>query len=122
MTRHFLLVAAPAMIATGIFLAQGLRPATWRRLIPAIAAVIGVVAWVGTRHAANLSWDVTGETAADLPFAALSSTAVAVVMFGGVGSSLFATGRAAPWKSGAMVVLLVAIGFASLNLSYQAAN
>lgn len=122
LTRHFLLVAAPPTIATGIYLAQGLRPATWRRLIPAIVAVIGVVAWVGTRHAANLSLEVTREAAADLPFAMLSAVAIGVVVFGAVSSPLFATGQAAPWKSIAMALLLLAIGFGSLNLSYQAAT
>lgn len=122
MTRHFLLLAAPPTIATAIYLAQELRLATWRWLIPVVVVAVGAVAWAGARYATNLSWGVTGEAAAALPFSTVSAIAAALVMFGSFSSPLFATGRAAWWKSAAMAVLLLAIGLGSLNLSYRAAN
>jgi hypothetical protein len=117
--RHFLLVAAPAMIVSGIYLAQALRPVTARWLVAAVAAAIGTVAWAGTRHATNLDWGITGETM--LPFELKSALAIAVTIYGAIASPLFTAGEPRKWKTLGVALLACAIGVASLNLSYRAA-
>jgi 4-amino-4-deoxy-L-arabinose transferase-like glycosyltransferase len=120
--RHFLVVAAPAVIATGIYLAGRVSARTARAIVILVAAAVGVIAWVGARHALNLSWEVTGEAAAKLPFAAMSAIATGMVVFGGIASPVVVTGEAAAWKSVGLTLLLIAIGLGSLNPSYRAAN
>lgn len=115
--RHFLLIAAPAMIATAIYLAQGVTQGTARWLLPGVAGAIGAVAWIGTRQATNLDWTITGETV--LPFATVSALATAAVIFGAVVSPLATSGAATKRKTLAIAMLSLAIGLASLNLSYR---
>lgn len=119
-TRHFLLVAAPATIVGGIYLAQGLRVSTARWISSIAVVVTAAIAWIGMRHATNLDWGITGETM--LPFEAKSALAGAVVIFGAIASPLATAGVPARWKSVALTVLCLAIGVASLNLSYRAAT
>lgn len=118
--RHFLLLAAPAMIASGIYLAQGLRPAAGRWLILFAATATGAVAWTGTRHATNLDWGITGETM--LPFEIKSALAIGATIFGAIASPVVTSGAPAKWKALAVALLSCAIGVASLNLSYRAAT
>lgn len=120
--RHFLLVAAPAMIATGMFLALELKHTTARGLTLLVSAVIGVIAFVGSRHATYLGWGITGEAEIDLPFAVISALATACVIFGGIASPAFLTGALTKWRSAMVALLLVAIGVAALNPSYRAAS
>lgn len=119
-TRHFLLVAAPATIAVGLYLAQGLRASTARTIVMVASAFTAVIAWFGMRHATNLDWGITGETV--LPFEAKSALAAAVVIFGALASPVVTSGGTARWKSVALGVLACAMGVASLNLSYRAAT
>ena len=120
--RHFLLVAAPAVIVTAIYLAQGLSQARARWLTVLAALATGVVAWAGTRHATNLAWSIIGEAGTNLPFADVSAIATAVVVFGGIASPAVATGAHSLWKTASLGLLSGAIGLASLNPSYRAAN
>src|SRR5260221_7017547 len=120
--RHFLLIAAPAMILTGIYLAQGLKAGTARWVILMAAIVTGLSAWVGSRGAANMTWGITGEALADRPFATISGLATILVVFGGIASpALIRAGTAAVRVIGT-AALVVATGLASLNHSYRAAN
>lgn len=121
-TRHFLLVAAPAVIVTGMYLAMDLKPAPARVLTLLASAVTGVMAFAGTRHATHLAWGTTGEDVFDLPFAVKSAVATAFVIFGGLASPAFLAGALTRWKSAMLAVLLVAIGIATLNPSYRAAS
>lgn len=120
--RHFLLIAAPAMILTGIYLAQGLKAGTARWVIVLAAIVTGLSAWVGSRGAANMTWGVTGEAPADLPFATISGLATILVVFGGIASPALIRAEAAVVRVIGTAALVVAIGLASLNYSYRAAN
>jgi Dolichyl-phosphate-mannose-protein mannosyltransferase len=120
--RHFLFIAAPAMILTGIFLAQGLKAGTARWVIVLAAVVTGLSAWAGSRGAANMTWGVTGEAPADLPFATISGLATILVVFGGIASPALITAEAAVVRVIGTAALVVAIGLASLNHSYRAAN
>lgn len=121
-TRHFLLVAAPAMIATGMYLALELTPTTARWLTLLVSVVTGVIAFVGSRHATHLAWGITAEAPLDLPFAVISALATACVIFGGIASPAFLTGALTKWKSAMVALLLVAIGIAALNPTYRAAS
>lgn len=121
-TRHFLLVAAPAVIATGMYLALDMRQTTARWLTLLVSAVTGVIAFVGSRHATHLMWGITGEAPLDLPFAVISALATACVIFGGIASPAFLTGASTKWKSAVVALLLAAIGVAALNPSYRAAS
>jgi len=119
-TRHFLLVAAPAVIVSGLYLAQTLGADLARRVVMVAAVVTGLIAWFGMRHATNLDWGITGERL--LPFEAKSALAIAVAIFGAIASPIVTIGPPARWKSVAVTALCAAIGVASLNLSYRAAT
>lgn len=120
--RHFLFVATPAVILTGIYLAQGLKEQAARRLVILASIVTAVAAWAGSRGATNMNWGVTGEAHADLPFATLSGIATIVVVFGGIASPAFLRAGSALMSGAGTCVLVVAIGLASLQHSYLAAN
>lgn len=119
-TRHFLLIAAPATIVAAIYLARDLSETTARRLMAVSCVLTGGIAWMGMRHATNLDWGITGETV--LPFEAKSALAIAVVIFGAMASPIVTTGAPGRWKSVALGGLCLAMGVASLNLSYRAAT
>ena len=120
--RHFLFIATPAVILTGLYLAQGVKEEAARRVVILAAIVTGIAAWIGTRGAANMNWGVTGEARADLPFATLSGIATILVVFGGIASPLFLRAGSALVSGAGTCVLVVAIGLASLQHSYLAAN
>jgi hypothetical protein len=120
--RHFLLVAAPAAIVTGMYLAMGMTQTTARRLTLLAAAVTGVIAFAGTRHATHLAWGTTGEGPFDLPFSVISPVMTAFVIFGGISSPAFLTGALTRWKSAMLAFLLVGIGIAALGPTYRAAS
>jgi len=86
------------------------------------AIVTGVVAWVGSRGAANMTWGVTGEARAELPFATVSGIATIMVVFGGIASPAFLRAGSALASGVGTCALVVAIGLASLQHSYLAAN
>lgn len=119
-TRHFLLVAAPATLVLGIYLAQSLTASAARWLISVVSGLTATVAWWGMRHATNLDWGITGETL--LPFEAKSAAATAIVVFGGLASPAIVVGASSRIKTACLGVLCLAIGVASLNPSYRAAN
>lgn len=119
--RHFLLIAAPAMILTGIYLAQGTSVQTARWMAATAAGVTGLVAWAFSRGAADVSWGITGQAAEALPFATASSLATIVVIFGGIASPAFVRAPSARVRVVVTGVLLMAIGLASLSSSYRAA-
>jgi hypothetical protein len=120
--RHFLLVAAPAVILTGIYLAQGIQTLTARWLVTIVAGLTGVVAWFGSRGAANMNWEVTGQAAADLPFATLSGVASILVVFGSLASPVYLKAPRAVVRVTAIGTLLLAVALTSLSHSYRAAH
>lgn len=120
--RQFLLIATPAVILAGIYLAYGVTEHAARRVVTAAALVTAVAAWVGTRGAANVHWGLTGEAPAELPFATLSGLATIVVVFGGIASPALIGADSRVWKAIGVPVLVTAIGLASLHHSYVAAN
>lgn len=119
--RHFLLIAAPAMVMTGIYLAEGIAASTARWVTVAATLVTGVAAWAGSRGAADVSWGITGQAADALPFAMASSLATIVVIFGGIASPVLLRAASGFVRVASTVALVVAIGVASLNSSYRAA-
>ncbi len=119
-TRHFLLIAAPAAVVTGIYLGQSLSAAQARVLVGTAAVLVGLIAWQGTRHATYLDWGITGETV--LPFEAKSAVATAFVILAGMATPLFVMGALRPRHLAWCGLYLVALGVASLNPSYRAAS
>lgn len=120
--RHLLLFAVPVMILTGIYLAQGVRDWTARWIIMSAALVTGVVARIGSRGAANLTWGVTGENLTTLPFVTISGIATIVVVYFGIASPAVILARSIRLRVAGTAALVVAVGLASLNYSYRAAN
>ena len=120
--RHFLFIATPAVILTGIYLAQGLKEQTARRVVILAAILTGVAAWAGTRGATNMNWGVTGEATSFLPFVRLSGIATIFVVFGGLASPAFISAPSAFLRTSGSAALVAAIGLASLQHSYLAAN
>jgi hypothetical protein len=118
--RHFLLIAAPAMILTGIYLSEGLTNTAARWLTGCAAVITGVAAWIGTTGASNMTWGVTKE--AVLPFATLSGVATIVVVFGGFVSPLFLRSRSEVLRIAGTGALMVAVGLGALGQTYRAAN
>jgi hypothetical protein len=120
--RHFLFIATPAVILTGIYLAQGLKEEAARRVVIVCAVLTGIAAWVGTRGATNMNWRVTGEAPSYLPFVRISGIATILVVFGGIASPAFLGARSALVRTAGTAALVAAIGLASLQHSYLAAN
>lgn len=120
--RHFLLIAAPAAILIAMYLAEGLKDASARRVVTAAAVITAVVAWAGTRGVANLNWGVTGEAPALLPFVRISGVATIIVVFGGLASSAWIRAESVFGRVAGTAALVVAIGLGSLQHSYRAAN
>lgn len=120
--RHFLFIATPAAILAAIYLAQGLKDETARRVVAMCAVVTGVVAWLGTRGVTNMNWGVTGENPAFLPFVRISGVATIVVVYGGLASPVFLRAESAFARAAGTTALIFAIGLASLHHSYRAAN
>lgn len=119
--RHFLIIATPAMILVGLYLSDGLTTTTARGLALLASVVTGMCAWLGNRSASAMTWGVTGEPTADLPFATLSAVAAIVVVFGGIASPAILRASSTVVRVGGTGVLVLAIGLASLNHSYRAA-
>jgi hypothetical protein len=69
-----------------------------------------------------MNWGVTGEASADMPFATVSGIATIVVVFGGIASPAFVRAGSALVSRAATSALVLAIGLASLQHSYLAAN
>jgi 4-amino-4-deoxy-L-arabinose transferase-like glycosyltransferase len=120
--RHFLFVATPAVILAGIYLAYGLKEQAARRVVTIAAIVTAVAAWLGSRGATNMNWGITGEAAADLPFATLSGLATIVAVFGAIASPALIAAESSFLRAIGMPVLVIAIGLASLQHSYLATN
>lgn len=119
---HLLIVATPAVILTGIYLAYGLEERAAQRVVTAAAVITAIAAWAGSRSAANMSWGITGEALAELPFATLSGLATIAVVFGGIASPALISAQSQAAKAMGLSVLVTAIGLASLHHSYLAAN
>lgn len=120
--RHFLLIAAPAMILVGLYLSDGLTAATARGVVLLASVVTAMCAWLGSRGASAMTWGITGELPADLPFATLSAVATIVVVFGGIASPAILRASSTVVRVGGTGVLVLSIGLASLNHSYRAAT
>lgn len=120
--RHFLLVATPAAILVGIYLAQGVKDATGRWVTSVGAAVTAVTAWAAIRGATNMNWGVTGEAPDLLPFVVISAAAGILVVFGGLASPAILRAESALVRVAGTTALVIAIGLASLQPSYHAAN
>jgi hypothetical protein len=119
--RHFLLIAAPAAILAGLYLADSLSTTTARRMVVLASAVTALCAWVGSRGASTVTWGVTGEAPSALPFAVLSAVATIVVVFGGIASPAILRASSATVRLGGTAVLVLSVGLASLNHAYRAA-
>ena len=120
--RHFLFIAAPAAILVAIYLAQGLKDETARRVVTVCAVITAVVAWIGSRGATNINWHVAREAPEFLPFVRTSGIATIVVVFGGLASPAFLRSDSVLVRAAASASLAIAIGLASLQHSYRAGN
>ncbi len=120
--RHFLLIAAPAMILTGIYLAQGISVGVARWLTTIAVVVTGMAAWIGSRGALTVTWGVTGQPPAELPFAVLSAVATIVVIFGGIVSPAILKASSTTVRVVGTAAIVLSVGLASLNHSYRAAT
>ncbi len=119
MTRQILLVMVPFVTLAGIYVAEILSVTQARWLVMGLSVLIEGVAWAGSRGMPAWSWGATGQSMDTLPFATLSAICVAVAIFGGISSPLFAIGQPAVWKTVGATLLLAGVGLAALNPIYR---
>lgn len=118
--RHFLLIAAPAMVLTGVHLARGIDAGTGRVVTVVAAAIAAAGAWWAS-GAPTITWGVTQLAPANHPLANLSALAGGIVILGGLISPAWAGWQTARARAAAVLTLVSALGVASITLSYQAA-
>jgi len=110
-----LFVLLPFAVISGVALRALVSPSLTRAAVVAAALVVaGVAATVG-RGGPAVSWLVTGLDPDHLPFAAISTMALAIATFGAIVVPGVVPRVPALWRAPALGLLLAGIGLASLH-------